>query len=61
VFLPEDPTTAQREESKKCNVALFSLKRLLNEDSRFSSLKKTDIAKLFSLDKDENQENYHFP
>lgn len=51
-FLPEDPTAAQTDESKKHSIALFSLKRLLNEDSRFSSLKKTDIARLFSLDRE---------
>jgi hypothetical protein len=60
-FLPEDPTTAQIEESRKHNVALFSLKRLLNENSRFSSLKKTDITRLFSLNRGKNGRNDIFP
>jgi hypothetical protein len=57
-FLPEDPTTAQIEESKKYNTAVFSLKRLLNEDSRFSSVKKTDIIRLFSLNKENSEDDF---
>jgi hypothetical protein len=61
VFLPEDPTKAQSEESIKHNVALFSLKRLLNEDSRFSSLKKTDIVRLFSTNRNDDDDNGNNP
>ncbi|XHH08987.1 MAG: hypothetical protein ACFCUE_15695 [Candidatus Bathyarchaeia archaeon] len=57
-FLPEDPTTAQIEESKKYNTDVFSLKRLLNEDSRFSSVKKTDIIRLFALNKDNASDDF---
>ncbi len=61
IFLPEDPTTAQIEEAQKFQVSVHSLKRLLNEDNRFSSLKKTDILRLFTTDKNENTENNPFP
>jgi hypothetical protein len=56
VFITEDPTASQIYECKKLGTHLFSLKRLLAEHSRFSSIRKTEIKRLFSKEKQDEEE-----
>ena len=60
IFMPEDPTASQIEECKKFNVQFYSLKRLLIQNPRFSSIRKTDINRLFSQDKEVSAEDLFF-
>jgi len=60
VFIPEEPTASQLKECKKLGIQLYSLKRLLTENPRFSSLRKTNIKRLFSKDKEVSAEDLFF-
>jgi hypothetical protein len=60
IFTPEDPTSAQVEECKKSNVQIYSLKRLLIENPRFSSIRRADLNRLFSKDKETSAEDLFF-
>jgi hypothetical protein len=59
VFITEEPTASQIYECKKAGTHLFSLKRLLTEHARFSSIRKTEIKRLFSKEK-QNGEDLFF-
>ena len=51
LFMPEEPTIKQIEECNKFGVQSLSLKRLLRESPKFSSVRKTDIERIFIQDK----------
>ncbi len=59
-FVTEDPSASQLKECEKLNIHLYSLKRLLMENPRFSSIRKTDIGRLFSKNKEVNEEDLFF-
>ena len=60
IFMPEDPKSSQIEECKNSNVRFYSLRRLLIENPRFSSIRRTDLIRLFSQNKEDMAQDLLF-